>query len=264
MKLLVAPAGLTAGFIAACVLRFRIAGDLAAGLSVQVMLAVGRQQYPLYHELLAMFSRGWVQLKNVLWALQDDWVLDPTHPKSLQATAKRMFLDPLGVQRGQCLFPSGDNIDQYPELLAARGPVKVLVLGIGPEAHFAFVKKGAEGCLGRPKKFHVSQASRESNAEFFGNDWRNAPEEAVSIRFQTVQDAEHVILICASMEYAEWTDAALFGEITPECPCSLLRTLPPGQVTVVFSPEMATFLRGRGRDIPDQAVSADMILLGLE
>jgi 6-phosphogluconolactonase/glucosamine-6-phosphate isomerase/deaminase len=251
VELIVAPEGVAAGTKMAHLFRPVIDARHARSLPTQVMLAVGRQQYAYFDEVLAMRRAGWTTVAGLNYCLQDDWEVNPDNPLSLVATAKRRFLDPLGVPAERIIYPTAANIGMYHNLIAQRGTLDVLLLGIGKKAHFAFANGGERNCLGEPIMKEADLPSRQANAELFGGILANVPTHVVTIRFNTLKMAGRIFLVMESEDYWEDAEASLFGPITPDVPCSLVRSLPKGKVTIIVGWKLAKYLRNKGHELPE-------------
>ena len=252
IEVVVAPKGVRAGVVMAWLVRRIYDKRANLGLATMIMLAVGRQQWPFFEELVAMVRAGW---KTILdpqnwFSTQDDWVLQKGHLKSLTETVTRMLFEPLKISLRRCLFPTARNINDYQQRIKRCGGLNIAVFGIGAEGHFAFARKGMRYCLGLPIRMLADLASRLSNMELFGGNLESVPTEVVTIRFETVRSAQQVFLIMESRAYWDDAEKALFGPVTTNCPCSLFRSLPKGQATIILGWELAQHLRQKGYNIP--------------
>ena len=115
----------------------------------------------------------------------------------------------------------------------------IQLLGIGNNGHIGFNEPGTPFDA-RTHIVELTESTREANKRFFDNDITKVPTHAISQGIGTVMDADSILLIANGAGKADAVKAMIEGEVTEECPASILQKHP--KVTVILDKEAASKL----------------------
>lgn len=193
-----------------------IAAHINAKRDALVTLAAGFTPLAAYQELVAMQSRGLVDLTSARYVGLDEWVgLGENDEGSCIFTMNGAFYQPAGIPKENiCVFDGtakdicaeAQAINAYVE---AIGGLSLAVLGIGMNGHVGFNEPGnpLEGQFSLTPLSAVTQAA--GRKYFFGNA---APKTGATLTLNALMAAKHSILIATGAHKREITKAVLAGE----------------------------------------------------
>ena len=96
------------------------------------------------------------------------------------------------------------------------------MLGIGSNGHIGFNEPAPE-LAARTHAVRLRPETRRANAEFFGGDIAQVPEQALSMGMATILHAEQLVLIATGERKAECVRRMIDGPLTTELPASFLQ-----------------------------------------
>jgi glucosamine-6-phosphate deaminase len=214
-----------------------VADAVARDPDLVLGVATGGTPLPAYRAL----ARGSGDLSRVRLVALDEYVgLPKGHPASYAAYVEREVATPLGVPRTHVVVPQGSGA-ALERRIAALGGVDLQLLGIGRNGHLAFNEPGS-ALDSRSRVVALSETTRRDNAHAFGRD--PVPTHAVTQGLGTILEARHLVLLATGEAKADAVAAALTGQVTPDCPASVIQR--HRQVTVVLDRAAASALQRRG------------------
>jgi glucosamine-6-phosphate deaminase len=227
-----------------CYENKQLAGIGAAAAIVDVVknnpeavlgLATGSSPIPMYNSLIERYKSGEVSFKNVKSVNLDEYVgLQPTHPMSYAYFMRENLFDSIDIDLANTNVPSGVSGDpaaeclRYDALIESLGGVDVQVLGIGHNGHIAFNEPSDTFSEGT-QCVTLTDSTIDANARFFDSR-DDVPRYAISMGIGAICKSKKIILIANGTDKAPILEKALFGEVTPMVPASILKTLPDVEV----------------------------------
>jgi glucosamine-6-phosphate deaminase len=229
--------------------RFEDEDALSAALATQVLetivakpslvlgLPTGRTPLGLYRELRERSGGQRLDWSRVRTFNLDEFAgLEPSHPNSYRAFMQVELFDHVSIDQANVGFLNGAASDlraecrRYEDAIETAGGIDLQILGIGANGHIGF-NEPAEGLCAHTHVAELARASREANARWFGGDWTNVPERALSMGMATILNARRVVLIATGAEKADAVHGMVEGLMTTRLPASILQVHP--RVTVM-------------------------------
>jgi len=115
----------------------------------------------------------------------------------------------------------GAEAARFERLIAAKGGIDVLLLGIGRNGHIAFNEPGS-AFASRTHVVRLAAETRAANARHFGTA-ADVPAEAITMGTGTILEAREIVLLATGAAKAAAVRRALSGPVSPDCPASALR-----------------------------------------
>ncbi|MFY0571339.1 glucosamine-6-phosphate deaminase [Archangium lansingense] len=215
--------------------------------SLVLGLPTGRTPLNVYRELVALHRHGQLDFSKVTTFNLDEFLgLGPDDPSSFRAYMERHFFQHVNLAPERIHFLDGSaeraerECARYDVQLAAAGGLDLVLLGIGPNGHMAFVEPG-ESLQAGSHRARLSRESRQAVASLFGDDVWKVPLAALTLGMSALLQARRVILLAFGVSKAAAVTAMVRGPITTLCPASFLQL--HGNVEVWVDAEA-----GRGMD----------------
>ncbi|MFY0528574.1 glucosamine-6-phosphate deaminase [Archangium gephyra] len=215
--------------------------------SLVLGLPTGRTPLNVYRELVALYQKGRVDFSRVTTFNLDEFLgLPPDDPSSMRAYMERHLFQHVNLASERIHFLDGSaeraerECVRYDIQLASAGGLDLLLLGIGPNGHVAFIEPG-ESLQAASHRARLSRESRQTVASLFGDDVWKVPPAALTLGMSALLQARRVILLAFGVNKAAAVTAMVRGPITPLWPASFLQL--HGNVEVWVDSEA-----GRGLD----------------
>lgn len=198
--------------------------------NANVIIATGNSQLAFFSALRERSDIDWSKV-NVFH--MDEYVgMGETHSASFRGFAKREIVKPL---RAKAFFGiEGDA--EYPEqaakdyaALLAQHPPDVCCMGIGENGHIAFNDPPYADFNDSEmvKIVDLDEVSRKQQVgEGHFASLEETPKSAISLTIPMLLQAPSLIVIVPEKRKAEAVKRALEGDISENCPASILRTAP--------------------------------------
>lgn len=206
-------------------------------------LATGSTPIGIYRNLVSDYEEGLISFKDVQTFNLDEYVgLDGSHDQSYRYFMNSNLFDHVDIDKANTHVPSGTAADvdgecsQYDREIEEAGGVDIQLLGIGHNGHIGF----NEPCRDFPKTTHkvkLTDSTIEANSRLF-DSIDDVPRYAVTMGIGTIMAARKVLLVASGKDKADIIQKALFGDVEPEVPASILQFHP--NVTVVTDQEAAS------------------------
>lgn len=230
----------------ALALATRVLDRIVANPQVVLGLPTGRTPVAFYRELRERSAGDRIDWSGVRTFNLDEFVgLDERHPGSYHAFMHAELFAHVSIDPANVNLPNGRAADleaecrRYEAAIGAAGGIDLQILGIGANGHIGF-NEPAEGLCAHTHVAELEQASRESNAQLFGGDWRSVPARAISMGMATILGAREIVLMATGPEKADAVHGLVEGLITAQLPASFLQVHP--RVTVMLDRGAATRL----------------------
>ena len=205
-------------------------------------LATGSSPLGMYSELISMCKSGALSFENVKTVNLDEYVgLSPEHDQSYAYFMRTNLFDHINIDQKNTNLPSGLASDpkaeckRYDAVIESMGGIDVQVLGIGNNGHIGF-NEPADYFTKGTSLVDLTDSTIDANSRFFAS--RDlVPTKALSMGVGQIMSAKRILLVAFGKGKADILEAALFGNVTPEVPASILQFF-KGEV-VVFADEAA-------------------------
>lgn len=211
--------------------------------------ATGASPVETYKRIIEAYEKGEVSLKYITTFNLDEYVgLDRENVNSYFYFMKENLFGKTDVDFDRVNFLSGtaDNAEaecaRYSEKIKASGGIDIQLLGIGTNGHIGFNEPGDKFADG-PFAVKLTQSTIDSNKKYFEAVGDTMPEYALTMGIGDIMRSRRIILIATGESKAKAVKALVEGEVSPECPASILKL--HGDVTVFLDKESASLLSER-------------------
>lgn len=208
-------------------------------------LATGGTPMKLYEHLIEGHQSRDVNYEDITTFNLDEYVgLPAEHPQSYHYYMWHHLFKHLNIQPAHTYIPNGlaSNIEEecvrYEHLLSSKGPIDIILLGIGTNGHIGFNEPGTE-LDSMTHEVFLHESTRNDNARFF-NSLQDVPTHAITIGIQSILKSKEIILLVSGENKAEALHRLLKGEPSIDFPASWLHL--HNNVTVFADREAARLI----------------------
>ena len=191
-------------------------------------LATGSSPIGMYDALAEMCKEGKASFAKCKSVNLDEYVgLAPTHDQSYAYFMAKNFFDKIDIDKKNTNLPSGLAEDleaeclRYDGVIASMGGVDIQVLGIGNNGHIGFNEPSDAYSKGTGV-VSLTASTIDANARFFASR-DEVPTKALSMGVGQIVAARQILLLAMGEGKAEILERALFGDVTPHVPASILQ-----------------------------------------
>ncbi|MCL1809441.1 MAG: glucosamine-6-phosphate deaminase [Clostridiales bacterium] len=194
-------------------------------------LATGSSVLGLYENLTASFKCGDLDFSEVKTVNLDEYAgLDGKNDQSYRFYMDGNLFSKVNIKKENTNLPDGLAKDmaaecaRYNSLIESFGGVDIQLLGIGHNGHIGFNEPDC--CF--IKGTHVvdlSVSTIKANARFFADE-KDVPSQAYTMGIQNIMQAKRIVLCVSGSQKAKILREALFGDVTPQVPGSVLQLHP--------------------------------------
>ena len=191
-------------------------------------LATGSTPIGTYEKLIKMYEGGELDFSQVRTVNLDEYVgLSRENEQSYYYYMKEHLFKSININKENTHLPNGMSTDNeqeckdYEALIDSLRGIDVQLLGIGHNGHIGFNEPSTHF----PKATHcvdLAQSTIEANKRFFASV-NDVPRQAYTMGIGTIMMAKAILLIASGEDKATILSKALFGEITPSVPASVLQ-----------------------------------------
>ncbi len=212
--------------------------------TVAILLATGNSQIRVLEALIALEGIDWSRI--ILFHLDEYLGITSDHPASFRRYLRERVEEKVCPQ--QFYYIAGDTLqpiaecDRYTRLLENQ-PIDLCFLGIGENGHLAF-NDPAVADFQDPAKVklvkldHVNR-QQQVNTAYFAN-LADVPQYAFTVTIPMICHAKKIICLAPATRKAQVVKTLLTGNITTNCPASILRQQP--QATLFLDVNSASLL----------------------
>ncbi len=205
-----------------------VAASIALKPNLVLGLPTGRTPVQMYKELVLIHRNGFVDFKNVVTFNLDEYVnLPRKNPNSYYSYMQKNFFRHVNVRKENIHIPDGmaknikEECTRYEELIRAKGPIDLMILGIGHNGHIGFNEPSDE-FVPETHIESLTEKTRIANSKYFGS-LSKVPAKAITMGLGTIMHSKKIILLASGRDKAETIKRAISGNITPRFPASVLR-----------------------------------------
>ena len=211
--------------------------------------ATGASPVETYKRIIEAYESGDVSLKHITTFNLDEYVgLDRENVNSYFWFMKENLFGKTDVDFDRVNFLSGlaenteAECERYSKRIRECGGIDLQLLGIGTNGHIGFNEPGDKFADG-PFAVKLTQSTIDSNRKYFEAVGDTMPEYALTMGIGDIMRAKKIILIATGASKADAVKALVEGEVTPECPASILKL--HADVTVFLDKDSAALLGER-------------------
>ena len=194
-------------------------------------LATGSSVLGLYENLIAGYQSGTIDFSAVKTINLDEYAgLDGANNQSYRYYMNNNLFKHVNINKDNTHLPNGTapdpdaECDRYNSLIESFGHADIQLLGIGNNGHIGFNEPG-DGFVKGTHVVDLDESTIKANARFF-EDEKDVPKQAYTMGIQNIMKAKKIVLCVSGRGKAEILREALFGEITPKVPGSILQLHP--------------------------------------
>ena len=216
------------------------AGNIAAKMIIDLIkkkpdatlgLATGSSPETTYSHLVKAYEAGEISFSKVRTVNLDEYVgVDETHPQSYRFFMEEKLFSKVNICKESTHLPSGlaENLrtecERYDRVISDLSPIDLQLLGIGHNGHIGFNEPG-EFFTENTHIVELSSSTIEANSRFFSAK-SDVPKRAITMGIGQIMSAKRIILLAFGEEKSVILRAALIGDVTPNCPASVLQHHP--------------------------------------
>jgi len=222
----------------------RIAGNIIASQIIMkpncvLGLATGSSPIGTYDVLVKKCNDGELDFSGVTTINLDEYVgLDSSHEQSYRYFMNKNLFDRVNIDKNNTFVPNGvaedlkEEARKYDEKIESIG-IDLQLLGIGLDGHIGFNEPDNHFT----KETHIvklDQSTIDANSRFFSSK-DDVPKKAITMGMKGIMSAKKILLIANGKNKKEILEKAMYGEITPLVPASILQM--HNDITVIYSEE---------------------------
>ena len=186
--------------------------------------ATGSSPLPLYRNLAEEAKKRAAVFDQFRVLPLDEWVGLSSSDGSCHAFLQNHILRPLKVTQKR-YFPFNPRAQDLEEeclriqaLVKEQGPIDLCIMGLGKNGHLGFNEPAIE----LQPHCHIAELTTESQQHSMILDSSIKPTQGITLGMQDILSSKRIILIVSGSGKDEAKKQLLSGEITCECPASLL------------------------------------------
>lgn len=175
-----------------------------------------------YRLMAEKINKERICLKNCWFFFMDEYcddndnLIPSTHPLSFRGQINGLFFNlvdkELLMPEKQRIFPSPENLDKLPEMIAAAGGIEVCYGGIGIHGHVAFNEPGAGVKDTDPRILTINEFTRTVDAtrHGLGGNLINFPRRAITLGMKQCLNAGKLLLMTRNEHKGmDWANTVL-------------------------------------------------------
>lgn len=206
--------------------------------------ATGASPVETYKKLIEAYNNKEVSFKDITTFNLDEYCgLSREDKNSYYYFMKDNLFGKTDFDFEKVNFLSGQADDnekvcaQYQKLIEEKGGIDIQLLGIGTNGHIGFNEPGDSFSKG-PFMVKLTQSTIDSNSKYFTDS--EMPRYALTMGVDDIMNARKILLIATGSSKAQAIKALVKGEVTPQCPASILQNHP--DATIFVDRESASLL----------------------
>ena len=218
-----------------------IAAEIRVNPMTVLGLSTGSTPIGVYDRLTEWYEKGQLDFSKVTTINLDEYKgLGAEHEQGYRFFMNQYLFDRVNIDKSRTFVPDGTELNsekachEYDEIIAEKGRIDLQLLGLGANGHIGFNEPG-DVFLPDTHCVKLTESTVQANSRFFCSK-EEVPKEAYSMGIKGIMQARHIILLASGKQKAQALYEAVYGDITPGVPASILKLHPH---TVVFADEDA-------------------------
>lgn len=191
-------------------------------------LATGGTPVGMYAEIVRQARADAIDFSEITtYNLDEYYPIDKGNEQSYAYYMKQHLFSHINIDLANVHIPSGETDDieaecrRYDQAIYDAGGIDLQVLGIGHNGHIGFNEPDVRFEQGT-HRVTLDEETVKANARFF-DSIDKVPHQAISMGIRTIMHSRKIILLANGIEKAEIIEEAIFGDITPKVPASVLQ-----------------------------------------
>ena len=191
-------------------------------------LATGSTPEGAYAKLIEAHRAGKADFSGITSFNLDEYhPIERANSQSYTYYMREKLFNHININPVNAHLPNGEAADpraecaEYEAKIAATGGIGLQLLGLGLNGHIGFNEPGTTF----PKTTHhvaLDPSTIAANARFFDSA-EQVPKHAITMGIGTIFAAKEILLMVTGAAKADIIERAMFGEITPQLPASILQ-----------------------------------------
>ncbi|MGZ9800585.1 glucosamine-6-phosphate deaminase [Mycoplasma sp. AC1221] len=230
-------------------LQAKYAADLIADAiksrpNLNICFATGNSPIKTYQLLIQKYQNKEISFKDVTTFNLDEYVgIDIKNPCSYHYFMFNTLFNYIDVDKSNINLPNGIgniglNAKKYEKLIAEKGGIDLMILGIGINGHIAFNEPGSK-INDITREVILSESTINANKKYF-NNIKLVPKTAISMGIGTILKAKKIILLADGDSKADAITKTINGPVCSDVPASFLQT--HNDVTIILDSKAAKLL----------------------
>lgn len=193
-----------------------------------VCFATGSTPIGVYKELVSLYKSGRVDFGMVTsFNLDEYYPIRKDNPQSYYSYMEEHLFKHVNIKKSRVHIPNGEAEDadiesaEYENKIKLAGPIDYQIMGIGTNGHIGFNEPDSKF----PGKTHLvtlKESTIQANSRFFDSP-DDMPKTAITMGIKTIMSAKKILLMAIGRGKAAILKEALFKDITPSVPASVLQ-----------------------------------------
>lgn len=186
--------------------------------------ATGSSPLPLYLNLAEEAKKREAVFDQTRILPLDEWVGLPSSDGSCHAFLQKHIIKPLQIDQ-QRYFPFNletENLEneclRIQDIVQEQGPIDLCILGLGKNGHLGFNEPADE----LQPHCHIADLALQSQQHSMILGSSIKPSQGITLGIQDILSSKRILLLVSGSEKEEAKKKLLSGEITSQCPASLL------------------------------------------
>lgn len=199
-------------------------------------LATGTTPLTLYRELVRRYHRQMLDFSGIHTVNLDEYVgMPPENHQSYRYFMEKNLFQQININPKNTHLLNGlagdakSECRAYDRLIDELGGIDLQLLGIGQNGHIGFNEPSDNFYL-QTHEVTLTEETRRANARLFAED-EIVPSQALTMGCGYIFAARKILLLAIGSGKAKILQRALFGQVTPQVPASLLQLHP--DVTII-------------------------------
>lgn len=211
---------------------FKVMKDVIDGDHTPVLgLATGSSPVGLYQLMIKDHQENGTSYKDIITFNLDEYIgLPRNHEGSYWTFMHEHLFNHIDIPAENIHVPLGSGEDPEADCVAyeeelSKYTIDIQVLGVGTDGHIAFDEPGSS-FDSVTRVTTLNERTRRDNARFFGGNIDKVPKQAVTVGLANIIKARKIIMIATGENKADAVKGMLEGEMSPDCPASILQSHP--------------------------------------
>ncbi len=211
----------------------RIGNCIQAKPEAVLGLATGRTMRGIYQKLVADFSVGKVDFRQVTTFNLDEYLgYPPDDPTTFFSYMQEHLFQHINLAPENMFIPSSlpksmeQECTRYEQAIQDKGGIDLQLLGLGREGHIGF-NEPSSSLQARTRIKTLTKTTLKDN---FGKE--EGPRFAITMGIGTIMQARQIILVALGESKAQVVAEMVEGPITASCPASVLQFHPLAKVVL--------------------------------
>ena len=208
-------------------------------------LATGSTPIKAYDHMIKLYRQGAVDFSQVTTFNLDEYCnLEIKDKNSYHSFMYENLFNNINIPDENINFLDGNATDveqeckNYEKKIKQAGGIDIQLLGIGSNGHIAF-NEPAESFQRWSHIVALKESTIKDNSRFF-NSIEEVPTHALTMGIGSIMQAKRILIIALSEHKAKAVKQVIDGQVTPQCPASVLQFHP--DVTLMLDKGAASLL----------------------